>query len=402
MKPTPILATSILFCCFSLFIGGVHAQIPTNGLVAHWNFSGNANDISGNGHHGTPYNITYTTGKAGGANTAAYFNGTSTYINVPHQADLNVSNYTICAVVRPASFYTGACQGNFIMFRGSEGQPGSYGLGFFDNAYNNCSVFDTNLHVFYAQAGTSTGSVTGFQSTTKVHTGNWYCVCATYDGSYIKTYVNGVLASTFTITGGSMGTTSQPIGIGKYLNGGGGFPYWFNGAIDDLLLYDRALTLAGVDSFCNAFTTIDTSVYISQPLNKTSFCPGDTVRINYKVTFPFRVNNVFTAQLSNAAGSFASPVNIGSLAYNKDSFIVGTIPWSTPAGTGYRVRIVASAPADVSADNGVNLTVHSIPTPTLNSNAPVCTGDTITLTATYPGGTFSWTERAGTAQAPPT
>ena len=34
------------------------AQIPTNGLVAHWNFKGNANDLSGNGNNGVVYSAT--------------------------------------------------------------------------------------------------------------------------------------------------------------------------------------------------------------------------------------------------------------------------------------------------------------------------------------------------------
>ncbi len=388
-----IIALSLAFFMYS-----ANAQF-TNGLIAHWDFNSTTNDISGNGHNGTPFNISYTSGKAGIANTAASFNGNNAYILVPHQADLNITNYTICAVVKPTAFYTGTCQGNFIMFRGSEGASGSYGMGFFDNAYNDCSIRDTNLHVFYAQAGTSTGSATAFQSSVKVHTDTWYCVCATYDGSSIKIYVNGALTATFTINSGSMGTASQPIGIGKYLNGGATFPYWFSGAIDDLRLYNRAFTLAGVDSFCNAFSAIDTTVYISKPLNKTAFCPGDTVHVNYKVTFPFRLNNTFTAQLSNATGGFANPVNIGALAYNGDSVVICTIPGNTLPGTGYRIRIIGSAPADTSVDNGVNLTVHPIPTPAISSNAPFCEGDTIQLTATYTSATFSWTGPGGYSSA---
>lgn len=384
-----------LLLTLAIFLGySANAQF-SNGLVAHWNFNGNANDVSGNGHNGTPFNIAYTLGKTGVANTAALFNGSSAYISVPHQADFNITHYSICAIVKPMGFYSGTCQGNFIMFRGTENTSGAYGMGFFDNAYNDCSIRDTNLHTFYAQAGTSTGTVANFQSAAKVHTNTWYCVCATFDGNSIKIYVNSVLTATYPISGGSIGSSSQPIGIGKYLNGGSGFPYWFNGAIDDLKLYNRAFSAAAVDSYCNAFSLVDTTAYISQPLNKTSFCPGDTVHLNYKVTFPFRPGNVFTAQLSNNSGNFTSPVNIGSLAYNNDSVIICTIPAGITPGTAYRVRVIGSAPGDTSTDNGVNLIVHPKPTPAISSTSSFCAGDTIQLTATYTGATFSWTGPGG-------
>ena len=49
--------------------------IPTNGLVGYWPFSGNANDISGNGNDGTVYNATLTHDRNGMINSAYDFNG---------------------------------------------------------------------------------------------------------------------------------------------------------------------------------------------------------------------------------------------------------------------------------------------------------------------------------------
>ncbi|CAK0770930.1 hypothetical protein CCP4SC76_5380005 [Gammaproteobacteria bacterium] len=46
----------------------------TNGLVAAYEFSGNANDISGNAHNGTTNGATLTTDRFGNANNAYYFN----------------------------------------------------------------------------------------------------------------------------------------------------------------------------------------------------------------------------------------------------------------------------------------------------------------------------------------
>ena len=60
----------------------IQAQIPTNGLVAYYPFSGNANDSSGNGNNGTVYGATLTTDRFGNANSAYSFDGVSNYINI--------------------------------------------------------------------------------------------------------------------------------------------------------------------------------------------------------------------------------------------------------------------------------------------------------------------------------
>src|SRR5690606_19368161 len=121
-----------------------------NGLVAHWPFNGNVADVSGNGHNGTAYNITYGAGKAGTANTAAVFNGTNSYVFVPYKSDLNLSNYSICALIKPTGYYTGLCQVNLILARGTEPQPGYYRLCYMDNIYDNgnCNYLDTSKEVF--------------------------------------------------------------------------------------------------------------------------------------------------------------------------------------------------------------------------------------------------------------
>ncbi|MBJ6110779.1 T9SS type A sorting domain-containing protein [Hymenobacter sp. BT523] len=93
-----------------------------------------------------------------------------------------------------------------------------------------------------------------------------------------------------------------------------------------------------------------------------SFCPGSALSVPYSVTTgSVNGGNTFTVQLSNASGSFASPVSIGSLSSSAASgTVAAVIPTSTPAGSGYRVRVVADNPAAVGADNGSNLTIGAL------------------------------------------
>ncbi|MBK7149560.1 MAG: hypothetical protein IPH78_12275 [Bacteroidetes bacterium] len=67
-----------------------------------------------------------------------------------------------------------------------------------------------------------------------------------------------------------------------------------------------------------------------------SFC-GGSVSVPYTSYGTFNSGNQFIAQLSNAAGSFATPVTIGTVTSVNSGTINAVIPTATPTGTGYRV-----------------------------------------------------------------
>lgn len=91
----------------------------------------------------------------------------------------------------------------------------------------------------------------------------------------------------------------------------------------------------------------------------SSFCAGSAIEVPYTITGSFTTGNIFTAQLSDAAGSFASPVSIGTLSSTASGTIPAVIPPGTPTGSGYRIRVVSSAPALTGSDNGSNLTINA-------------------------------------------
>lgn len=76
----------ILICLFSIlpsFGQSLPSYVPTNGLVGWWPFDGNANDISGNGNHGSAVGASLTTDRHGLPNNAYDFDGLNDYILVP-------------------------------------------------------------------------------------------------------------------------------------------------------------------------------------------------------------------------------------------------------------------------------------------------------------------------------
>jgi hypothetical protein len=114
---------------------------------------------------------------------------------------------------------------------------------------------------------------------------------------------------------------------------------------------------------------------------------GAAVSVDFTSVGIFNGGNIYTAQLSNASGSFASPTAIGTYAgagTDNSGTISATIPAGTATGTGYRIRVISSDPASIVADNGSDLTINL----GTNSIAPTATqnifalnnGTTLTVT----------------------
>jgi hypothetical protein len=110
------------------------------------------------------------------------------------------------------------------------------------------------------------------------------------------------------------------------------------------------------------------TIAITNISNNSNLSPGGSSSISFTTTGTFTTGNIFTAQLSNSTGSFSNPTSIGTLNSSTAGTIEATLPANTPDGTSYRIRIVASAPAITSPDNGTNLTIAT-PTITISSFA---------------------------------
>jgi gliding motility-associated-like protein len=147
-------------------------------------------------------------------------------------------------------------------------------------------------------------------------------------------------------------------------------------AVDDITL--TAVT---------ATNTITTGTITGSP-----FCACSAVNVPFTSTGTFTAGNIYTAQLSNAAGSFAAPTNIGTLASTANTgTIAATIPCGTPTGSGYRIRVISSAPVVTGTDNGVNITITQPSVATFSyTGTPYCS------TGTDPSPTFSGGGIAGT------
>ena len=109
----------------------------------------------------------------------------------------------------------------------------------------------------------------------------------------------------------------------------------------------------------SASTTVTSpSVFINTPLN-ARYEAGQPVPISYAAGITFNSGNVFTAQLSDASGSFTSPAAIGTVTATTGGALNATIPSAALPSINYRMRIVSSNPATVGPDNGVNIAINN-------------------------------------------
>ena len=156
--------------------------------------------------------------------------------------------------------------------------------------------------------------------------------------------------------------------------------------VDDILVTAEAATT----------NTITTGNVLAGP-----YCPGESITIPYSVSGTFNAGNVFTAQLSNAAGSFAAPVSIGTNPGTGNGVIVATIPLGTTPGIGYRVRVISNSPNTTGSASVINIEVSNAPTASISnsSSTTVCAQGTATLNFGGSNGAVQWSS-ATTAGGP--
>lgn len=128
--------------------------------------------------------------------------------------------------------------------------------------------------------------------------------------------------------------------------------------------------------------SMDTTVYLPMPFTDTLLCAGDSFYLSYHTALKFKPNNTFTAQLSDASGSFTSPTTIGSISSDTTGFIPCKIP-ANAVGSGYRIRVLASNPAKTSLDNGIDIKIGNISPTNVSASGTnsICLGDSIKLYA---------------------
>ncbi len=205
------------------------SSLPTVGLVAYYPFNGNANDESGNGNNGTVYSASLTLDRFGNSNKAYSFDGNGDYISVADN-DLftfGSSSFSI-ALWTKISLTTGTY---YIMGHDEGGGNRNKWILW----YSNTILF---LHV---NSPSTIGYTVIAYNNWVVDENKWYFITLIRNNDTFSIYINGqneVSAS----DSRAIPDPNAPLRIG---NAEGNTRY-FKGNLDDIRIYNRALTAAEI------------------------------------------------------------------------------------------------------------------------------------------------------------
>ncbi|HQW97186.1 MAG TPA: LamG domain-containing protein, partial [Saprospiraceae bacterium] len=247
----------ILFCLI-LLTNIASAQVDLSlGLRAYYPFSGNTNDVSGNNNNPVFNNATLTADRNGIANSAYHFDGSTNYMRIINNPSINMTNkMSIAAWVKPMGFYSGTCHNNMLLSKGdADYLTGNYSLRYTPDPLSGCvSNPPLSQNVFY--------SVNSIATTPFVELNKWYSVVWTSDGITANIYVDCQLRGS--VPAGSFSfTNSFDLYFGKMNNGT--FPYWLNGDLDEIRIYDRALNQEEVNVLGGCNATIPCNNWLNTP-----------------------------------------------------------------------------------------------------------------------------------------
>ena len=214
-------------------------DVSTDNLIAKWDFSGNANDVSGHNHNGTLM-TGYISGTTDGgtlpqlvndrfnaANSAYDFqNGAN--IEVPYTVDLNPKEFTISLWVKR-----------------HETNPDNYMFSL--NTYNGFKFQLQGANFLFLTIHADNGYHDVDSNPGVVPADVWTFVSVSYVNGTMKFYVNDKLVKTAAVTGTPI-TLDSPVNlvIGQSLPKSLKGQSYFKGSMDDIRFYNRALSDAEV------------------------------------------------------------------------------------------------------------------------------------------------------------
>jgi len=236
-------------------IGSAAAQVT--GLVGEWNFSGNANDTSGNENNCTVFNAALTADRFGNLNSAYHFIGvtslseasyisTDSHYNLPTgQSDLTVNLWA--SVQQPIS-------GDWRVFF-SNGQWDNFQLAL------GAGPYDTKRIQYWTGEGLpqiSTDQLVWNDS-------EWYMITLTVEGGIVNFYRNGINLSTVDVSSYGFGNMGSGDALNLTFGGRKDLPStlahpWI-GNLDDVSIYNTALSSSQVSSLYTLQSAPEPSTY---------------------------------------------------------------------------------------------------------------------------------------------
>lgn len=216
-------------------------------MILHLKLNGDATDASGNGHHGTPIDITFGQWDE---RQGAYFDG-SACVELPASNIVvpKKDSWTIALWFNRES--SSVYRRLFSLHRGESAGSGVYvnasGTGLAVGIHNGSSIPDRVI-------------------TTGLSPNTWYHIALTYDGTAARAYLGGILIAT--ITTAFVGCGSYPAILGDY-DGNMSAAYAIVGKEDDVRIYSGVATPEEIKAIYN----FGDGTEVADPLIATGIYP---------------------------------------------------------------------------------------------------------------------------------
>jgi hypothetical protein len=293
---TILLATGVVF---ALRLASAQCDPPPSGIVAWWPGEGNAKDIVG-GNNGVIYGSTHF--GQGEVGSAFVLNGTGDYINVGNPTTLRFGGTTPFSI---EGWISPTTLGTTIISKYNFGVEGEWQV-----AINTNGVLSFHRehgpYKLYGQQVLPLGQFSHF--------------AATYDGTWMKIFVNGQLDTQTDQIGYSASANNTSVIIGNSFNHSSlGTNNTFAGEIDELSIYNRALSASEIASiYASGSVGKCRSPFItSQPQNQIGYwgqsAAFSVVALPPPLNYQWRSNGVAifgatnqTLTLTNLQNSFAA------------------------------------------------------------------------------------------------
>lgn len=192
-------------------------------------------DYSGNSNHATLTNRSVL--HSGRYGPALYFNATNTHGAIADSAELRL-NTAFSISIWAKRLGTSSDTYGQLMAKAASSTTRNYSIYW----------YDTGKIYFRVRDVTNAVERICFKGT-YAETGIWRHLCGVYDGTNITMYVDSI-AGTPVATVGTPYTGVQGIVIGK-LSYAAGSGYYFNGLIDEMLIFNRELNLQEIQAITN-------------------------------------------------------------------------------------------------------------------------------------------------------
>lgn len=204
----------------------------SQGLIGYWPFNGNLNDATPYSRNGTNSNATLTTDRQGQSNKAYYFNGTNASVGVlgftSYPGAGTTDELTYCAWVKGVT--------NRSVVRQQDG----------GNSFLILNWASGNLNLVSWDGWTS-GLASGLPNDNA-----WHLGCLVWERNTVngfRSYADGAVVAQRDSTDVAIPTSSPTLYIGSYI----GVSEYHEGAIDDVRIWERALSTAEVEALYSLY-----------------------------------------------------------------------------------------------------------------------------------------------------